>query len=1823
MKKIIFFLLFIPSLLFSQTDAERNTIIRQTNSKALKQLSKKYKASFTANKKLANQLAKIYNWQQVIRDKYNYSELIGVTPNNKPIYYTTYNEGAGITSRANKLYTGGGLGLHIQGENMVSALWDAGSALVTHELFSGRIQSVDNCPETNPHATHVAGTIIGTDQVEAGHARGMAFKASLNSYDWDNDEAEVALAAGSGLLLSNHSYGYSPFAIQDFQWGKYDVKAREFDEIMFNAPYYQFVCAAGNSRGNFNTSKNGYDLITGFGLCKNGITVASVEQVLNYTGPNSVIMSETSSWGPTDDGRIKPDIAAKGVNTFSAIDSSNSSYDYISGTSMASPSVNGTLLLLQQYYNQLNGSFMKAATLKGLMIHTADEAGSNPGPDYRFGWGLINAEKGANVITQKGLQSYILENTLAQNNTFSLDVNAIGIEPVIATLCWTDPKGNPHSLNVDDTTSDLVNDLDIRISQNDDTFYPWKLNLSNPANPATKADNTVDNVEKEEISNPSGTYTISVSHKGNLQNGAQNYSLIISGITLKEFWFTTVENSKSICNTANTAKYSFDLHTKAGFSENIVFSAVNLPAGITADFSPQNLNTAGEFDLTLGNLASLSPGNYPFIVRCQSDSGAFEMTMTLHILTLVFSPVILQEPLHNAAGVANPVLFSWLADSNAQQYDIQIATDNNFTAIVETATTSINSYTATALNSDRLYFWRVRNTNLCGNGNFSNPFTFSTACIAPSNTAMVNVNTTSATIGWTGNASSWHVEVVPQGTLPTGSGTTTNSNPTTFNNLQPNTCYDFYLLAECSTGTSHWLSPFTFCTTPDYCGGDHFYDSGGADMNYANNENKTTVIYPANPGDRVRAVFHEFDLENNDYMIVFNGPNDTYPFLVYASGNDSPGTIASTDPSGALTFVFHSNSNNTDDGWDASVICEPLPACPNPPDNLNLVAATLNSATLGWNENSGSIAWDIEVVVHNATPGNIPTDTAMAKPYTIASLLPNTCYDFYVRSRCTGGTSDWSGPFTFCTQANYCGGDHFYDTGGASGNYQNFEYKTTVIYPDATGDRVRAVFNSFEIENCCDTFKIYNGEDENAALLFTNQNNNDPPGIVVSSDPSGALTFVFSSDGHHTEDGWDATITCEPLPPCASQPNNIVITDITTTSANIVWHENSNATAWEIELLPQGNFPAAGAGTPINANTYAAINLNSNTCYDFFVRSICGDGASEWSLPASFCTEANYCGGDHFYDSGGAWGNYRNDENKTTTIAPDVPGERVRAIFNSFQIEACCDKLRIYNGPDTSYPLLYTSNNNPNPPTTIISTDISGALTFKFTSNSNTTMSGWDATIICEALPVCANPPGNINALNLSSRMATIGWSENSNATSWEAEIVLHNAIPTGSGTICNTNSHQFAGLNPSTCYDVYVRSICSGGPSAWTSAFNFCTEPDYCAGPHFYDSGGANGNYQNSENKTTTIYPGNPGDRVRAIFNFYQLESCCDYLRMYNGPDTSYPLLYSDGSTSPGSVASTDMSGALTFEFHSDGNAAAGGWDATILCEATPLCPDPPANLAASAITITSAILSWTENAGSNSWKIEMVPQGTTPTGNGTQVGTASYSALGLSSASCYDFYVQSICVSGTTGWSGPYTFCTLPDYCGGDHFYDSGGPSGNYQYNENKTTVIFPVNATDKVMAVFNTFNLESCCDYLRIYDGPNSTYPLLYSGGHDSPGTVSSTDTSGALAFEFHSDANANASGWDATITCTHLSTTDFGATFTNLEYYPNPVNRILNINAHEKIKKYALYNVEGKVIREAKINQEKLELDLQNLSSGNYFIKLTSDTNKSKTIKIIKD
>ena len=143
----------------------------------------------------------------------------------------------------------------------------------------------------------------------------------------------------------------------------------------------------------------GYDIIGSWGTAKNILTVGAVNDVNGYTNPGGVRMSSFSGWGPTDDGRIKPDIVGNGVSVLSAGSSAPDAYSVLQGTSMSAPGVAGSMLLLQQMYSRLHrGDFMYSSTLKALVIHTAFEAGTANGPDYSFGWGLMNTEGAANHI---------------------------------------------------------------------------------------------------------------------------------------------------------------------------------------------------------------------------------------------------------------------------------------------------------------------------------------------------------------------------------------------------------------------------------------------------------------------------------------------------------------------------------------------------------------------------------------------------------------------------------------------------------------------------------------------------------------------------------------------------------------------------------------------------------------------------------------------------------------------------------------------------------------------------------------------------------------------------------------------------------------------------------------------------------------------------------------------------------------------------------------------------------------------------------------------------------------------------------------------------------------------------------------------------------------------------------------------------------------------------------------------------------------------------------------------------------------------------------
>src|SRR5690606_39774574 len=129
---------------------------------------------------------------------------------------------------------------------------------------------------------------------------------------------------------------------EDYRFGFYSSLSQQLDELAFSKPYYTVVRAAGNERtdvGDGTKNPDGpEDSITPEGVAKNNITIGAVGEVRDYKGPEDVVMSSFSSWGPVDDGRIKPDLVAMGVNVFSTAISSEGqqdSYTTMSGTSMA------------------------------------------------------------------------------------------------------------------------------------------------------------------------------------------------------------------------------------------------------------------------------------------------------------------------------------------------------------------------------------------------------------------------------------------------------------------------------------------------------------------------------------------------------------------------------------------------------------------------------------------------------------------------------------------------------------------------------------------------------------------------------------------------------------------------------------------------------------------------------------------------------------------------------------------------------------------------------------------------------------------------------------------------------------------------------------------------------------------------------------------------------------------------------------------------------------------------------------------------------------------------------------------------------------------------------------------------------------------------------------------------------------------------------------------------------------------------------------------------------------------------------------------------
>ena len=459
----------------------------------------------------------------------------------EPLYRTTQNRDAAISSGANLLYPApynlGGAGVKV-------GVWDAGRVRNTHQEFNtNRVVNRNATAPLDDHATHVAGT-VGASGFTAS-AKGMAPSVAIDSWDWSSDYAEMTesgAATASGdtnkIPLSNHSYGYDAGTAD---MGVYNDESVETDQLAVAMPYYLICWAAGNEQ-DLLTAKGGFQSITYNGLSKNILTVGAINDAISggVRSPSAGTMSDFSSWGPSDDGRIKPDVVANGTTVNSPIDTSNTAYASYSGTSMAAPSATGSAALLAQLYaREFAGQRMRSSMLKGLLTHTADDLG-NAGPDYKFGWGLINVKAAADVImahkasltAPKMIEDTLTAAVISRTHTFQWD----GVSPIRVTLCWTDPVGTAQADNSRDPN--LRHNLDLTVTTPGSTLLrpyvmPFVGNWSDAAmnSVATTGKNNVDNVEQVYVSAPNqaGTYTVTVSRDGALTTSSQVYSLIVTG----------------------------------------------------------------------------------------------------------------------------------------------------------------------------------------------------------------------------------------------------------------------------------------------------------------------------------------------------------------------------------------------------------------------------------------------------------------------------------------------------------------------------------------------------------------------------------------------------------------------------------------------------------------------------------------------------------------------------------------------------------------------------------------------------------------------------------------------------------------------------------------------------------------------------------------------------------------------------------------------------------------------------------------------------------------------------------------------------------------------------------------------------------------------------------------------------------------------------------------------------------------------------------------------------------------------------------------------
>lgn len=377
----------------------------------------------------------------------------------------------------------------------ISVLIRDDGALGPHIDFAGRLTDLSDDYELDlDHGDGVAGISVGAGNLDPDQ-RGMAAGATIFNKEYEASflDNTLSLHQNEGVVLTNSSYSNGCNA-------GYTQTTETVDRQVYQNPTLLHVFSAGN-RGlddcGYGAGERWGNITGGHKQGKNVIATGNL-------GDNFFLQG-SSSRGPAYDGRIKPDICAHGAGHFST--GPNNTYFSFGGTSAASPAVMGVTAQLYQAYRELNnGELPESALIKGILLNTANDL-LEKGPDFRTGWGSINAYKAVKTLEE---QRYLKDEVEpGAQKTHQIEVPA-NTRQVKFMLYWADPQA-PSG-----TSKSLINDLNFKgIDPNGAETYPWILDPTpDPSTLGLAAVRGIDNLNNMEqvlIDDPQpGTYELIV-----------------------------------------------------------------------------------------------------------------------------------------------------------------------------------------------------------------------------------------------------------------------------------------------------------------------------------------------------------------------------------------------------------------------------------------------------------------------------------------------------------------------------------------------------------------------------------------------------------------------------------------------------------------------------------------------------------------------------------------------------------------------------------------------------------------------------------------------------------------------------------------------------------------------------------------------------------------------------------------------------------------------------------------------------------------------------------------------------------------------------------------------------------------------------------------------------------------------------------------------------------------------------------------------------------------------------------------------------------------